>query len=288
MHIIKEDEIKSLIGEAAEYDKKEMLEEKDPRSWCKSVSAFANGIGGSLIFGIADQTNEVVGLADAEGDSEKISRTLRDKMDPVPAFVLRFAKVDGNNLIILEIHSGDETPYYYAGRNERTAYYRVGNESVIYNVPSRRRNPVIADVFSRLIYMERRGSGFKKIIGDYQSQRNFTDVKMPKFLSQHDAFYLTLWNLNYVEGNGSGNGSGHGQGNGSGNGSGHSYGDDVIQRARVIAEYLRNNPESSINNTAETLELSRKQVVVAIGYLKDIGRLLYEGTNRKGHWLIRE
>ena len=39
MYIIQEEEIKNLIGEATEYDKKEMLEEKDPRSWCKSVSA---------------------------------------------------------------------------------------------------------------------------------------------------------------------------------------------------------------------------------------------------------
>ncbi len=31
-------------------------------------------------------------------------------------------------------------------------------------VSSRRRNPVIADVIQRLNYMERRGSGFKKII----------------------------------------------------------------------------------------------------------------------------
>ncbi|MFQ9466383.1 MAG: ATP-binding protein [Gallintestinimicrobium sp.] len=30
------------------------------------------------------------------------------------------------------------------------------------NVPSKRRNPVVADIFSRLDYMERRGSGFKK------------------------------------------------------------------------------------------------------------------------------
>lgn len=34
-------------------------------------------------------------------------------------------------------------------------------------VPSKRRNPVIADVFSRMNYMERRGSGFKKIKADY-------------------------------------------------------------------------------------------------------------------------
>ena len=43
-------DIKTLIGEATEYDKKEMLEEKEPRSWMKSVSAFANGIGGSHLW----------------------------------------------------------------------------------------------------------------------------------------------------------------------------------------------------------------------------------------------
>ncbi len=31
------------------------------------------------------------------------------------------------------------------------------------NISSKQRNPVIADVFSRMNYMERRGSGFKKI-----------------------------------------------------------------------------------------------------------------------------
>lgn len=47
-------DIKKLIGEATEYDKKEMLEYKKPKSWLKSVSAFANGMGGKLLFGIDD------------------------------------------------------------------------------------------------------------------------------------------------------------------------------------------------------------------------------------------
>ena len=468
MYIIHENEIKQLTGEATEYDKKVKLEEKDPRSWLKSVSAFANGIGGSLIFGIADKTNEVVGLDDAERDSEKISRFLRDRMDPIPTFVLRFATVDGKKLIILEVRPGSETPYYYVGKNERTAYQRVGNESVIcdaaklrelalkgsgksydslpsgykisdmaftklksvylqrikkefqdsdfesfglaesdgsltnagalladespirqsrlfftrwngvtmasgrqdalddaeysgslitllqegeafvkrnshkgwfkapdkrvelpdypersvtegivnslihrnylevgsevhidmyddrleiyspggmfdginvqdrdiMHVPSRRRNPIIADMFSRLGYMERRGSGFKKIIEDYQSQQNYSDVQAPIFLSQYDAFFLTLKNLNYAAGNGSGNS----QGNGSGN--------KVAERAEIIINFLKDNPETSINTLAKELNLSRKQVVVGIDYLKNQKRLKFVGTNRKGHWEI--
>ena len=35
-------------------------------------------------------------------------------------------------------------------------------------VPSTRRNPILADVLNRLEYMERKGSGFGKIIGGYE------------------------------------------------------------------------------------------------------------------------
>ena len=44
--------IEQLIAEATECDFKAALETKKPKSWLKSVSAFANGIGGSLIFGV--------------------------------------------------------------------------------------------------------------------------------------------------------------------------------------------------------------------------------------------
>ena len=46
--------ISDLIGEATTYDKKLSLERKEPLGWLKSMSAFANTIGGQLIFGVAD------------------------------------------------------------------------------------------------------------------------------------------------------------------------------------------------------------------------------------------
>lgn len=79
--------ISDFVGESNEYDKKLILEEKRPKSWLKSVSAFANGKGGILFFGVADDD-------------------------------------------ILRILPGVETPYYYVGDGSRTAFVRVGNESV--------------------------------------------------------------------------------------------------------------------------------------------------------------
>lgn len=46
-------DIKKYIGEATEYDKKQEVERRKVKSWLKSVSAFANGAGGCLIFGVS-------------------------------------------------------------------------------------------------------------------------------------------------------------------------------------------------------------------------------------------
>lgn len=45
--------------------------------------------------------------------------------------------------------------------------------------------------------MDRRGSGFKKILGDYRKQPQYTEAMEPEFSSDYDAFFLVLKNLNY-------------------------------------------------------------------------------------------
>lgn len=57
--------IEQLIAEATECDFKVALETKKPKSWLKSVSAFSNGIGGTLFFGISDD-KEAIGLMDIQ------------------------------------------------------------------------------------------------------------------------------------------------------------------------------------------------------------------------------
>lgn len=105
-------DIRQLIGEATEYDKKVALEVKKPKSWCKSVSAFANGMGGRLIWGIADD-DSLVGLADAKGDAEKISEAIKAHIDPIPEFNLSFAKAEDKEFVVLTVTPGAQTPYYY-------------------------------------------------------------------------------------------------------------------------------------------------------------------------------
>ena len=81
--IQKSTELQALIAECTAYDFKVMLEEGKPKSWLKSVSAFANGLGGSLFFGVDDDGN-VKGLKDIQTVGEKNSKGVNDRMDPLP------------------------------------------------------------------------------------------------------------------------------------------------------------------------------------------------------------
>lgn len=154
--MLKFNHIEELIGEATEYDKKQAVELKKPKSWCKSVSAFANTSGGTLIFGIAND-DSIVGLPDADFDDR------------------------------LEIYSPGGMPdgTFIQDRN-------------IKGVPSVRRNPVLADIFARLGYMERSGSGLSKMREAYEFSANYSKDKEPVFYSDRSQFLVTLPNLNYL------------------------------------------------------------------------------------------
>lgn len=122
--------IDKWIAEATECDFKAALEAKKPKSWLKSVSAFANGIGGTLFFGIDDNRN-VVGLADAQADAEAISRLMKERIAPYPNFILTPERENGKDILVLSISAGRSTPYYYRADGVMEAYIRIGNESVI-------------------------------------------------------------------------------------------------------------------------------------------------------------
>ena len=295
--------IEQLIAEATECDFKVALEIKKPKSWLKSVSAFSNGIGGTLFFGISDD-RKPIGLSDVQKDAEAISRLIKERITPLPQFILKPLQEDGKNLLALEVSPGRSTPYYYKADGVMEAYIRVGNESVIapdyivnelilkgtnqsfdtlttdavkkdysftlleatylertglrfepsdyvsfgltdknglltnagklmtdqhtvynsrmfctrwnglekgsifndalddkeydiYSIRSMRRNPVIADLFHRMKYMERRGSGLRKIVSETEQLPGYKEAYKPEFSSTATDFRVILKNVNY-------------------------------------------------------------------------------------------
>lgn len=464
--------LKDIIGETTDYDKKLALEVKKPKSWCKSVSAFANGVGGTLIFGVSND-NEVRGLLDAEKDAEIISEQIKTRLDPIPEFHLSFFRTEDNKtLILLNIRQGEETPYYYLADGVMEAYVRLGNESVkadatelkrlvlrgknsyydalgtTYNVsdyafsklrerykawtgesledkelvsfglvddkgkltnagalladdspirwsrvfctrwngldkgggimdalddaeysgslisllnegvafikrnmktmwkktansridmpeycersyfealvnalvhrdylvngsevhidmfddrmviyspggmpdgtlvqervidaiPSTRRNPVLADVFQRLGYMERKGSGLTKIINAYKNANNYDESKEPQFISSRVEFTVTLKNLNYGE-----------------NKDDKSEIKDVSKAVEEYAQHtegvflnaLHNNPYISRKELSKLLMISEDSVKYQLKKLKNKGLIEHVGSSRGGYWVVK-
>lgn len=122
-------ELKDLIAECTAYDYKEALEEKKPKSWLKSVSAFANTLGGSLFFGV-DNDGNVKGLNDIQHVGEVISQKIRDYMDPLPNVDMVPLEVDGEKVLQLKVLKSKFTPYYYVGDGQRVAFVRNGTDSL--------------------------------------------------------------------------------------------------------------------------------------------------------------
>ncbi len=69
----------------------------------------------------------------------------------------------------------------------------------IYKVPSMRRNPVIADVFTQLDYMEKRGSGLRKMRELTEKLPNYLQGKEPQYQTEATSFFTTFYNLNWDE-----------------------------------------------------------------------------------------
>ena len=430
-------DINQLIGEATDYDKKLALEEKKPKSWCKSISAFANCYGGKLVFGVAND-DALVGLSDAEGDGQLIA-FMRIGNESVPAtpsqlreLVLRGSgesydslksRYDFDNMSFTKLKSvykqrtgntfedtdyesfglidekgnltnagallADETPVRhsrlfctrwngltkasgivdalddkeYTGslvtllqagtdfvrNNSKKAWRKVGDGRIempdypdravlegvvnalihrnymeigsevhidmfddrieIYSpggmvsgislegkdllkIPSKRRNPILADIFSRLKYMERRGSGFKKILADYEGQVEFDETKMPVFEADNDDFTLILYNLNY------------------GSNYATQVNENVIENVieiseekikKIMPEYskkklakaceilkmISENPNISIDELRIALDVTDRTIARYISELKDKGIIERKGPDNGGEWKIK-
>lgn len=151
-------DIKTLIAECTAYDFKLMLEEKKPKSWLKSVSAFANGLGGSLFFGI-DNDGIIRGLDNVQNVCEAISSKIRDYMDPLPEVEMTPHVVDGLPILQLKVNAGHYTPYYYVGDGQRVAFVRIGDESV----------PATAEQMVRLV-LKGSNKTFDSLHTDYKSE----------------------------------------------------------------------------------------------------------------------
>ena len=154
-------------------------------------------------------------------------------------------------------------------------------ERNIDSIPSTRRNPVLADIFGRLGYMERQGSGLSKIRDAYRNAVNYTEEKEPVFYSDRVEFTVTLKNLNFkaVE-------SGYLNGYLSGYLDGY-LNDKKNEEELIVLELINKNPKITLNEIKENMQIARSHVQRIMKRLTDKGIIERVGSKKDGYWNIK-
>lgn len=118
-------------AETSNIDFKERLEEKKPKSWLKSVSAFANSKGGIILFGVEDVTHRLIGINNIKQVAETITELINTKITPLPRYEINTFVDEDKDFLELKIGDGPATPYYVVLDGRKEAYIRSGNQSVL-------------------------------------------------------------------------------------------------------------------------------------------------------------
>ena len=180
-------------------------------------------------------------------------------------------------------------------------------------IPSTRRNPVLADIFARLGYMERQGSGLHKINIEYKKALNFTSYMKPEFKSNEVEFVVKLPNLNLrtlksdmldrkLDDNLSGNLSGNLKSENAfrpitNSGKGEILSGnlnvkipDLTDEENLVWHYFIDNFQKTQKSAIEAFRgrLSRRQILKIMSVLQNKGYISHVGSRKMGYWVARE
>ena len=88
------------------------FKEKHTPTMLKTVSAFANYEGGTIIVGISDD-GEIIGVEESKKIRESIEQAINDSIEPRPNFALKEEFIENKTLVVIEVYPGDNPPYMY-------------------------------------------------------------------------------------------------------------------------------------------------------------------------------
>ena len=175
----------------------------------------------------------------------------------------------------------------------------------IYKVPSMRRNPVIADVFTQLDYMES-GSSLRKMRELTEKLPNFLQGKKPQYQTEATSFYTTFYNLNWNESgripveevanrvnstlekypvNEESSVEKFGV-------NADKFGDTsetqkkVSKTAQKIIDLVISDPSITADNMANKIGVTKRAIEKNIKSLRGMGILVHEGSDKAGYWRI--
>ena len=139
--------------------------------------------------------------------------------------------------------------------------------------------PALRDAVTNRPTTFSRGSGFKKILADYEGQVEFDESKMPVFDADNDDFTLTLYNLNY----GSNYATHANEEKIQGDTQDDTQGDTQDDTQEKIIKMIKENPQVSTADMAKELKIG---IATVKRKIKKMSNVSYVGRGYSGHWEI--
>lgn len=107
-------QVEGLIarGESETREFKQEISNDKRNTFLKTVAAFANGSGGVILFGVADNAGDITGIGgNVQKEKERIINMIRDTVVPRPNLRIVNCRFKGKQVIALFIEEGDSPPY---------------------------------------------------------------------------------------------------------------------------------------------------------------------------------
>ena len=102
-----------LAGESELLEFKRDVPEQSVK-YIKTVVAFANGKGGTIVFGVDDKTHKIVGIKKSEvfQKADTIADTIFNSCEPKIRPSINLQEIDKRHIIVVTVPSGMQQPYY--------------------------------------------------------------------------------------------------------------------------------------------------------------------------------
>lgn len=157
-------------GETLEF-KREMPASSD---LAKLVTAFYNTRGGTILFGVEDQTRRLTGVANVQSIEEGIINILRARcsLDVMPA--VEVVAYEGGEFVAVRCPQGARKPYLVSG--ETRPYVRVGSS-----------NREAQDEEVRRLYIEGSAGGFEALLCRGASLTDLSQRLIAAYIAQREA-----------------------------------------------------------------------------------------------------
>lgn len=116
-----------------------------PEKVLRTLVAFANGAGGTLVVGVEDKTRHVVGLKDATGVEEQLANLVSDRIAPKLVPDLRLVAWRRTHVLVAEVFPSSSRPHYLKAQGlPDGVYVRVGSTN-------RQADPAQVDELRRVV-----------------------------------------------------------------------------------------------------------------------------------------